>query len=401
MPKAYIINFTGFFGHWGMYGTSMAVTMGLAEKGYDADYLAVNEIASLFPEQQAWDEMKSSAAFRLFEARNPQIVTAMGEADIVVVNGEGTLHGVRPSSLNLLALMFYARKYLKRPVYLINTAFYPTPFDGIGSVDCHAPYAETLHALGHRPVVVRDRASFSNVEELGGKAILGFDCLPLLARALPRSQFSPRDGRILLTASAGCTPTQAKELSKTIARTIGARPHVGYLSGGTAKYNAFERQFHEAMSDEIAGLALDETETFLDFCKALDGSLLISGRFHYLIAGAWMNAKLAPFESNTRKNTELIADVGVRLEQLFAPTGPVSDTALLRNAISRARPVSAASKQRCEKRSLRNFSRIRQVGPPVRSTLVHEMAKRLGCPMEMVGRITPEPRPTEPRDERS
>ena len=56
MSHAYIINFTGFSGHWGMFGTSLALAVGLAQRGYHCEALGVDDITD------TWAGIESGAA---------------------------------------------------------------------------------------------------------------------------------------------------------------------------------------------------------------------------------------------------------------------------------------------------------------------------------------------------
>lgn len=390
MSHAYIINFTGHFGHWGMFGTSMTLALALGELGYETDVLEVDAIANLFRPRIPWQRMKSRGSFERFAEKNPDVVKRMLDTDIVVVNGEGTLHGHRPSSLNLLALIYFARVYAKKPVYLINSAFFPSSFGGEVSAEEVTPYAETLRKLERGSIVVRDRGSFANVAALGGRPILGFDSLPLLIKALPASAFQPdkRADRIIMSAAAGWSPSQCRPLGRIAKRVAPTADSIDYISGGTEEFKRFEHRYHAAIKEQFEGLGLIEAETFAQFCRTLSGSLLISGRFHYLIAGAWLDAMLAPFESNTRKNEELAAELKLRAGKLSPPTGHAEDLLLLANAVKKARPIPGAVREGCESRALRNFDCLPRGGPPIQSKLALDMAGRLGLPLAEVKPIT-------------
>jgi len=83
-------------------------------------------------------------------------------ADMVVVNGEGSIHHRRPSSWTLMAIIRAAREYGK-PVQVVNVTF-----DGLGPEDIR-----TLRMVNR--IVVRETASSDYLNTLGLEHAVGAD----------------------------------------------------------------------------------------------------------------------------------------------------------------------------------------------------------------------------------
>jgi hypothetical protein len=64
-------------------------------------------------------------AFATFAEENNELATALQETDIVVINGEGTLHGIRPAPLGLLYVAYIVKTFLAKDVQIINHSVYP------------------------------------------------------------------------------------------------------------------------------------------------------------------------------------------------------------------------------------------------------------------------------------
>ena len=124
--NALILNFTGNTYHWGCFGTSYEIYQTLLERGYTPSFLSVKATHALRPTPKSLEELMSANFIEQILSANPFMRAALAEADVVIVNGEGTLHRLNYNPRNLLFLIHAARQYFGKPVHLIDHSFYPS-----------------------------------------------------------------------------------------------------------------------------------------------------------------------------------------------------------------------------------------------------------------------------------
>ena len=106
--KALLINFTGDSYHWGCYGTSMEIYQSLLEQNYYVEIIPVFKTHSASPTVEKIEDFNSQNFFKDFCQSNQDLVQSMYQSDIIIVNGEGTLH--RISKRISKFTIFYANK---------------------------------------------------------------------------------------------------------------------------------------------------------------------------------------------------------------------------------------------------------------------------------------------------
>lgn len=230
-------------------------------------------------------------------------------ADLVVINGEGSLHHSRPVIADILDLA-EKRRALGRPTALVNTSwFHNTPahtsrlaaFNIVSARDklsaseiiAHGPEPRfvpdlaIVHALNQRataseirrgPAMVSDSTLPSMTRQLRRLArVRHWDYLPVLARPL-----TPRPG--------------AKSLK------IHRRCQIAEKLGPLAQWLLSPR-YHAHM------IGLPETQDYLTRLAACEG--VVTGRFHTVCFAIGLQTPFVAVSSNTPKIESLINDVGL------------------------------------------------------------------------------------------
>jgi polysaccharide pyruvyl transferase WcaK-like protein len=296
---ALILNFTGNTYHWGCFGTSYEIYQTLLERGYAPSFLSVNAMHALRPAPQGIEEMLSRPFAVQMTNAHPFIRTAITETDLIVVNGEGTLHRESPGPLNLLFFMHAARAYFDKPVHLINHSFYPSG-GREPSETADAMYAAVATKLTR--VVPREPYSLEIAKRLGVAAIQGFDCLPRFI-ARHKDELVPlKIGALLLSGGIA----MSEQIARTIARVAGTCRNPGqkliYLTGAK-KFPASEDakifRWMKSEQDDIQAYNAESMEDWLDMIGGAAG--MISGRFHHSLAAAALGVPFVTFPSNTPK----------------------------------------------------------------------------------------------------
>ncbi len=296
--SALILNFTGNVYHWGCHGTSAEIYQTLLERGYQVNWLDVRTTHTLTPQPEGLADLSSVSFIATFFKMHPNLEFALREADLVVVNGEGTLHHLNRAPLNLLFLMHAARNLFRKPVHLINHSFFPFGND--------APHetADTLYAAVARSltrVVPREPASRGILARLGIASEQGFDCLP---RYIARHRFpaaSNPDGPILLSGGVNMGPNNTARIAEALRPLLANRRHC-FLAGAKTNPAPEDAGIFSQLRAHLPDLELIEASSMEAWLGAIaSASCLVSGRYHHSLAAAALETPFVAFPSNTPK----------------------------------------------------------------------------------------------------
>jgi len=318
--SALILNFTANTYHWGCYGTSVELYQSLVERNYYASCVSVHATHGLAPSPTTLEQMTEPAFMRAACDANPTLATSLRESDVVVVNGEGTLHRTHPAPRNLLFLTNLASRHFGKPVHLINHSFYPS-----GSREPSAetdPMYRTIAAV-LTCVVPRETYSLDVLRRLGVTAVQGFDCLPRFI-ARHRTSLTPDPAfrhALLLSGGVNLTPPAAQQISRVVTSCRRPGQRVVYLSGAKSQPAREDQVLYGLMRGEIPDLEFHEASSMLGWLNVLAGAQgLVSARFHHTLAAAMLGTPVVVFPSNTPK-LEAVCDM-LQLEPPLAFDDP-------------------------------------------------------------------------------
>lgn len=300
MKTALIVNFTGNIYHYGCYGTSYEIYFRLLEMGFSVNYLSVASTHSLAVFPDSSDKFSDQAFVNQFVTHNAPIINAIEEADIVVVNGEGTLHRISKGSITLLFIIYLAASLMKKDVYLINHSCYPLGDISRGKEDLL--YKMALSQV--KDVVIREPMSalFYRALELAFRQ--GFDSLPLYIRRrgmlqLRREITASVD--ILLCGGVSFSSDCVAKVASSI-KEVHQKQEVKFLMGAKSKISREDYKTVEEFRSHGLNLELIEAVDFEQWCQTIAAArLLMSARFHYSIAAMAMGVPCISFPSNTPK----------------------------------------------------------------------------------------------------
>jgi hypothetical protein len=299
-PHAVLLNFTGNSYHWGCFGTAYEIWQTLLERGYTVDTVEVQETHETGPTPAVSNDFVDPGFFARFEQQNPRIARVLRHADVVVVNGEGTLHRSRNGPINLLYLMFVAKLFMGKPVHLINHSFYPS--GGTDPCPLDDLYASVAAALDK--VVPRETTSAAILERLGVQHIQGFDCLPRFIdrHGLVHSAAPAGGSGIVVTGGVLLMDDDIHGLTRALKPFVDAHVPVRYLTGARND-PAFEdaRQFElvKAALPQVELAAATSMKAWLDTIAS--ARCLVSGRYHHSLAAASLGVPFLAVASNTPK----------------------------------------------------------------------------------------------------
>lgn len=346
---ALLINDTTTDYHWGCFATSGFIKSKLASLGYRVtSFSAATTHRGMGQGPTSVDEL--AAFYKKLPAVAPELWDALTRCAIVVVNGEGTLHRSHNGPRCLLAFM-WAAKRLGKTVHLINHSLFPSGGAEPAEADVRDYYYKCLSSLD--AIVAREAHSISNYRNLGIPADLGFDCLPAFANdiSIPSSERA-----IVLCGASNWTADVAKSVAERLAPLLAAQAlPIVFLSGGV-KCPPEDRMHYEAMRSAISRLVLAEAESVEQWLSIISSSaLMITGRFHHLIAAIALSSPIVSMPGNTPK-CEAVCDL-VGLPSPIDAMSPLLEERV-RQALQHPPAPPLETALRARELAERNFSRL-------------------------------------------
>jgi len=252
-------------------------------------------------------EIIATCPLRIDWRNQPDVVAAMERAQLIIVNGEGTIHHDAPAGRTLLRAGVFARERGKVAA-LINMTW-------------EANSASlTEFARSFDLVSVRESASAAEL----GLARIQCRLTPDLAlwSIAPRPEQQPRKG-VAFTDNVVTGRTLAQYAAM---RRLGARP-LSLLHGQGQRYLAgsFRRYLRAGASLAAAwnAAAADHASQHPDIGRFLkqvrSRALIVTGRFHMVIMCLATSTPFLAVSSNTHKIDAVLSDVGLAHRKVAEP----------------------------------------------------------------------------------
>ena len=316
--NCFIPNFTADTYHWGCFGTSIEIYETLSERGYYINFRSVEDTHTPMngiPQKLA--DFDNGEVANKFLQSNKQLGWAIRQADLVLCNGEGTMHHHNVGPWQLLYLMYFAKKYFKKKVMLVNHSSYPS-----GSLEpsVHADqmYSEILRHLDF--VASREIYSTEVLNRLGVQATQSFDCLPRYINRHRIKRELVSDGPIIVSGGVSLTDEQAQEIGAAI-KPLSKGRRVVYLTGAKNDPAGEDGKHFKLMKKKIASLELCDAKSIDEWLGMIaSASLLVSARFHHTIAAASLLTPVVCMPSNSPK-----VDGICKMLDLDSPIRPIGD----------------------------------------------------------------------------
>lgn len=295
---ALILNDTSAAYHWGCYGTSTELRQSLEDLGYTVTLFGVADVYALKTPPKNDRHLVEEGFRRVFLSDNPHLHDAFSQTDLVLVNGEGTLHGVSQAALNLLYISNLAKTHFHKQVHLVNTSLYPCDWRPLEE-NVARLYRDMLSPLDR--LVVREPTSLRIAQEMGVEAHQGFDCLPRHLHRTGQLSSASGDGAIILGGGLGLSPEVFASFLKDAESLIQDRPLV-YLTGAQGYPAQDDAEVIDALKSSGVNIQHQDVTTFEDWIAAIkNAACLVSGRFHHTIAAAFTGTPSLCFQAGTPK----------------------------------------------------------------------------------------------------
>ncbi len=304
--KALLINDTASWYHWGCSCTSIAIHQQLNEMGFSVTSLPINAVMAMSSMPLSVEDFDSDLFWASFKSQQKDVVQAIEQSDVVVVNGEGSLHGLGPLPLKLLFLMYLSGKRLKTPVHLINHSCYPTE-----EVRAEQSLERFLYQKVYSELDfcgVREIKSARVLKELGVPARITFDCMPLFVARNFTEMRNEKGTSIVIAGSVALKEEGLSLLSSSVQKLSDRGYDVKLLIGADASPAVDDLRFASALGRLCPeSFSLINADSELEWLNTINqAQLLISGRFHHSIAAALLKTPFIALETNTPKLDALL-----------------------------------------------------------------------------------------------
>jgi polysaccharide pyruvyl transferase WcaK-like protein len=357
--QAVLLNFTANTYHWGCYGTSMELWQSLAELGYYIEMVNVREIHMLDPTPHKVGDFDDPDFGATFLKANLRIYHLLLSADVVLVNGEGTLHGNGKAAVNLLYLMYLAKVNFQKRVHLVNGSFFPAD-DGAPSEVLDMLYGRVAQKLDL--LVPRETDSKAVLDRLGVANVLGFDCLPRFIHrhgALNSHVFQPT---IVVAGGVNMTREQARKFGLLLAPFQSGGTRLKFLTGAKAFVNQEDARIYEEIQRHCPALECFNALSMADWLSTLqNAACLVSARYHHTLAAVSVGLPCVVFPSNTSKTNASLAMLGLdTMQSLDQDPEPIQH--LLNEAfLQRLAPADAVKVQQVVELAANNFLQLENI----------------------------------------
>jgi len=303
--KVVLVNDTFNAYHWGCTATSRALSRRIQQLGYEVSYIPIIDIynARILPRNMA--EFDDYDFFYNADRLEPSLFGRLRNADIVVINGEGTLHQLTRPAVKLLFIAYAAKKYLKKNVQIINHSAYPV----LDSSAIHDQAVALYRGIYNRMdfIAIREPISHRLMGQLGVEAQLSFDCLPLTVKDYYPDSVRDKSNYVVIADSHSFPLALVPGLGNLFEFFRTQNYRIKVLFGARNHAAVDSSQFFNALT-EISGIEYEvfEARSLQSWLDCIGhASLLVSGRFHHSIAAAFMGTPFVLMESNTPKNQAL------------------------------------------------------------------------------------------------
>lgn len=304
--KVLLINDTEDVYHWGCYGTSHAIKQQLIEKGLQLTAtVPVYDVHKLSYYALNTNEYGTKETFC---ERLPEIAAKMEACDLIIVNGEGTIHDFSGYARALLFLIYAGKTFFGKKVNLINHSCFPNSDD---------PEVINFYKNAYEKcdfITAREKRSVENItHQLGVKCSLAFDSLPLTAKRVERnlSRMIP-EPYVCVSGAVNYKHHRSEAIAKRLMKEYPGHRFI-YLAGSKEEGIHFEEPIvYDSLKQFIPHIEMYGATSFEEWLSIIKhASLLISGRYHYTIGGMCTGTPMVYFPSNTPKIDVIAEEYGL------------------------------------------------------------------------------------------
>ena len=323
--KVLLINDTSKWYHFGCAATSKALIEAIEKIGYIISSLPITETYKIKDAPVTKEGFFDQKQYHNFIKQNPDLIEMIKQHDIVIFNGEGTLHGLNQAPASLLYVAYIAKKEFGKHVEILNHSAYPEHSALLNDTQEAAIYKLVYNIIDFASI--REPISFNTMKTLGVHTSESFDCLPLYIRDHYKKTNIKYNDVLLVAGSATWLqlniPSDLKGNIEDFRQSLSnfniylnQMTELGFkikfLYGAAAYPAKDDREFIEYMNNKLhVNWEVYEATSIMDWLKEIEeATILVSGRFHHTIAAASLGTYFIALNSNTPKIEGLLQILG-------------------------------------------------------------------------------------------
>ncbi len=328
-----MINDTTNWYHFGCTGTSIAIKNEIEKMGFKVSSFSIMDAAKL-ENTPTVDNFFAKYTEEKFIISNSGFCNLIRASDIVIVNGEGTLHGPKKGPLTLLYMTYIAKNVFSKNVQIINHSVYPNDDLSIHNGPVLDIYKKVYQTVDFS--AIRELESLELMRKIGLDSQESFDCLPLYIKHYYKPKpLNKQKDLILISGSAAWfnrnifTDNQSmdsnmesglEQMANILKTKISSGYKVKFLYSDMA-YPARDDQemilvLKSYIGPDFSVANATSVDEWLDYIS--EAGLLISGRFHHSIASACLGTKFIALNSNTPKIEGLMSSINCPKPLLYS-----------------------------------------------------------------------------------
>lgn len=311
MPKAVLLNDTSHWYHWGCTCTSTSILQQLSIHGLNIETVPITSIYSATGIPSTPEQFDEPDTFEKFSEENQELINKLKAADIVITNGEGTIHGTSRAAIALLYTTYIAKHFLGKRTAIINHSSYPCDDLKTGTECDYGFYSKTYSGIDY--AAVREPISKEVLREIGIDVTQSFDCLPLYVRDFYTKPQTFDSKYIIVTGGVSLTREEITSIAQFVIVMQQNNFTVKILVGAKANPAHDDLEFINTLTSLLPfSPVIINAKSASEWLDTIAGaSLLVSGRFHHTIAAAVLQTPYIAFESNTPKISGITEILGL------------------------------------------------------------------------------------------
>jgi len=322
-----LLNDTTNWYHFGCTATSIALIEGIKKLGHVVTSLPITEIYQIKSTPSTKAGFLDKNEYQVFAKNNPDLIQLIVQHDAIIINGEGTLHGITSAPRSLLYLAYIAKTEFAKHVEILNHSAYPQHDTSLANTEEAAIYKLVYDIIDF--AAIREPVSFRVMKNLSIKIEESFDCMPLYIRNHYVKTNAKQTNKLLIAGSATWLElniasnlrgniedfTQGLSGFNQYVQEMSSRGFkIKFLYGADSFPAKDDKEFIEYMQNNFqANFEVYQASTLDDWLRCIEeATILLSGRFHHTIAAACLGTHFIALNSNTPKMEGLMQALALK-----------------------------------------------------------------------------------------
>ncbi len=356
------INDTTAWYHWGCTATSEAIRKRITQSGYKSLNIPINFTYNFQCIPKSSEDFDNPEFFNNASKTHNDLFQAINSCDQVVINGEGSIHHLSKVSLSLLYMAYAAKKFLNKPVHIINHSPYPDNNRELEDNFAFQLYKAIYNQLDY--IAIREHISHKLMTSYGVNASLSFDCLPITVTEDYKPEKLDSEKNIVVSGSVSFSKERIADLGKLMLHLHQQGYKIKVLHGAKAFPAQDDQIFiQELQQIEFKSYEVIDAKSLTEWLDCINSAaVFISGRFHHSLAAIYLETPCVMMESNTLKNVALAETFNLPEPIKFNSENFFDELLERTEKALTSEPIDIALRKNLLQRSEVNFAKIPEFG---------------------------------------